>query len=50
MVVWRKPTMYKEANEHMKELFDTAELEVFYFESTDIITVSNQGTEWEDEL
>lgn len=34
----------------MKEMFETAELEVFFFQSRDIITESNQGTEWEDEL
>ena len=34
----------------MKEMFETAELEMFFFQSQDIITESNQGTEWEDEL
>ena len=34
----------------MKELFETAELEVFFFQVQDIITEPSQGTEWEDEL
>lgn len=34
----------------MKEMFETAEIEVFMFQAQDIITGSTQGTEWEDEL
>lgn len=34
----------------MKEMFETAELEVFFFQAQDIVTESSQGTEWEDEF
>lgn len=34
----------------MKEIFETAEIEVFTFQVQDIITESTQGTDWEDDL
>ena len=34
----------------MKEIFETAELQIFVFQAQDIITESTQVPEWEDEL
>ena len=33
-----------------KEMFEKAEIEFLYFESTDIITTSSQESEWMDEF